>query len=82
MSVERLSNGYIVKDIDTTALGTVLTAVAAAAAMFAAFVDAVVIAVVMAAVTDAMNGCIRPANAAVEESAAAHQDASKIGRAS
>ena len=54
MSVDRLSNGSIDKEIDTTALGVVCTAVVADAAMFTAFVDAVVIAVAMAAVMDAI----------------------------
>ena len=66
ISVNRLSNGSIKEEIDVTALGTVRTAVAAAAAIFATFMDAVVIAVAMAEVMDAMNGCMRPANAASE----------------
>ena len=70
MSVDRLSNGYIEEEIDTTALGAVLTSVAAAAAMFATFVDAVVIAVAMAAVMDVMNGCMMLANTAAESSTA------------
>ena len=41
MSVDRLSNGSIDEDMDTTALCTVRTAVAAAAVMFDAFMDAV-----------------------------------------
>ena len=68
ISVDRFSNISINEKIDATALGTVRTAVTAAAAMFAAFVDAVVIAVTMAAVMDAMNCCMRPANAAAESS--------------
>ena len=56
MSVDRLSNGSINEDIDTTALGTVCTDVATAAAMFAVFVDTAEIAVAMAAVMDAMKG--------------------------
>ena len=56
MSVDRLWNGSIDEDMDTTALCMVRMSVAAAAAIFAAFVDAVVIAVAMAAVMDAMKG--------------------------
>ena len=66
LSVDRFSNGSIGKEINTTALGAVLTAVDAAEAMFAAFVDAVVIVVAMAEVMDAMKGCMIPANAAAE----------------
>ena len=77
ISINRLSNGSIDKEIDATALGTVRTAVASAAAIFAAFVDALVIAVAIAAVMDAMNGCMRPANAAAESSAAGFASASK-----
>ena len=77
ISVDRFSNGSIDKEIDATALGTVRTAGAAAAAMFAVFVDAVVIAVTMAEVMDAMNGCMRPANAAAESSTAGFASASE-----
>ena len=66
ISVDRLLNNSIDKEIDATALGTVLTSVAAAEAMFATFVDAVVISVAMAEVMDAMKGCMRPVNVAAE----------------
>ena len=77
MSVDRLSNGSINEEIDTTDLGAVLTAVAAAAEMFAAFVDAVVIAVEMAAVMDAMKVCMMPANASAESLTAGFVSASE-----
>ena len=77
MSVDRLSNGSIDEEIDTSALGTVCTAVAAAAAMFAVFVDAVTIGVAMAEVMDTMKGCMRPANAAAESSTAGFESASE-----
>ena len=50
---------------------------AAVAAMFAAFVDAVVIEFMMAAIMDAMNGCMRLANATVEFPTAGFASASK-----
>ena len=77
ISVDRLSNGSIDEDIDPTALGTVCTSVADDAAMFAAFVEALVIAVAMAAVMDAMKGCTRLANAAVESLTARFASASE-----
>ena len=76
ISVDKLSNGSIDKEIEATALGTVLMAVAAAAVMFAAFVDAVVIAVAMAAVMGAMNDYMRPTNVAAESSTARFASAS------
>ena len=77
ISVDRLSNGSIEEEINTTALGTVRTAVAAAAAIFTEFVDALVIAVVITAVIDAMNGCMRLAKAVAESSTAGLASASK-----
>ena len=77
MSIDRLSNGSINKEIDKKALGTVCTAVAADAAIFAAFVDAVLIVVVMAAVMDAMKGCMRPAHVVEKSSTAVFASASK-----
>ena len=77
MSVDRLLNGSIDEEIDTTNLGAVLMDVAAAAEMFAAFVDVVVIAVEMEAVMDAMKGCMMPANAAVDYSTAGFASASE-----
>ena len=77
MSVDRLSNGSIDEEIDTTDLGAFLTAVAAAASMFAVFVDAVVVVVTMTAVMDTMEGLMMPANAAVESSTAGFASTSK-----
>ena len=66
MSVDRLSNGSIDENIDTTALDTARTDVAVATAMFSAFMDVMVIAAAKVSVMDAMKGCMRPANAAAE----------------
>ena len=77
MYVDRLSNGSIEEEIDTTALGAVLTAVATAVEMFTAFVDLVVTAVVMMVVMDAMKGYMMPVNAAVEYSTSGFASASK-----
>ena len=77
ISIDRLSNGSVDEEIETTALGTVCTAVAAAAAIFAAFVDALVILVAMAAVMNVMNGCMRLANAAAESFTAGFASASE-----
>ena len=77
ISVDRLSNESINKEINATALGTVHTAVVAAAEMFAAFVDALVITFAMAAVMDDMNGCMRIANVAAESSTAGFASASE-----
>ena len=77
ISINRLSNGSIDKEIDAMALGTVRTAVSTAAEMFSLFVDVVEIAFAMVEVVDSIKCCMRPANASAESSTARFASASE-----
>ena len=77
MYVDRLSNGSIEEEIDTTSLGAVVTAVVTAAEMFAVFVDLLVIAVATTVVMDATKGYMMPVNATVEYSTSGFASTSK-----